>query len=53
MMLYAEVGILSIAAALALFGLPPDAPDWALLTVSALLAWGAYLVIVDVRKGVR
>ncbi len=52
-MIYAEVGLLSIAAALALFGLPPDAPDWMLLTVSALLAYGLFLVIVDVRKGVR
>lgn len=53
MMLYAEVGVLSIAAAVAFFGLSPDAPDWMLLTVSAMLAYGLILVIVDVRRGVK
>ena len=52
-MLYLEVGLLSIAAALALFGLPPDAPDWALVTVALALAYGLLVVIVDVRRGTK
>ncbi len=52
-MLYAEIAVLSATAALALFGLPPDAPAWMLLTVSAMLAYGLILVIVDVRRGAK
>lgn len=52
-MIYAEVGLLSVAAAVALFGLPPDAPDWALIGVSAALAYGLYAVAMDVRRGTK